>query len=413
MNPDVWLRIEKEVDLGQADDGRLTEPSRGQIGLAAGPASEAEGEAAPTGLDLLALKEPIEVVGQLGGRRVAVDGSLLQTFQADGLQVSWDRGARSARGFGFLAEHQGERLGDIGTTKRRSAGQKVVEDRPQAVDVGRCRDRPAVCLLGCHVGRRAEHGAGSREAAALVDPLGQTEVCNQRAAVGVDQDIGRLQVAVDDASPVSVIDGASDVGQQTDRSAGVGAKPGKLGSEAAAGEKSHAEVRLSEAPTDFVDRNDLRMLKLRYGLSLGPESADFGLGGEPAGEDHFQGHDPVETDLSRPIHHTHATPRDFLDQLVIAEPPALDDRGSRENWVAVGGQRGGQLAKGFLDDVALVGKSQAIIARIGVVPRVATKLDFQSQQLQQKPAPRNIVAVIAEEMLDPRFLALPPVRLEL
>jgi hypothetical protein len=40
---------------------------------------------------------------------------------------------------------------------------------------------------------------GGRQAAVDLDPHGQAEVGDVRPALGVDQDVGRLQVAVQDA----------------------------------------------------------------------------------------------------------------------------------------------------------------------------------------------------------------------
>ena len=40
-----------------------------------------------------------------------------------------------------------------------------------------------------------------------LDPLGQAEVGDVRLAVGVEQDVGRLEVAVQDAALVGVVDG--------------------------------------------------------------------------------------------------------------------------------------------------------------------------------------------------------------
>src|SRR4051794_20058598 len=55
-------------------------------------------------------------------------------------------------------------------------------------------------LLRCHVGRRAEDGTGLRQLAVSSKPLGQAEVGDVRAARLIDEDVGRLEVPVQDAA---------------------------------------------------------------------------------------------------------------------------------------------------------------------------------------------------------------------
>ena len=65
-------------------------------------------------------------------------------------------------------------------------------------------------LLRGHVAGRADDCAGVREIAVAFDALGQAEVGDVRRAVGVEQDVAGLEVAVQDAALVGVVDGASD-----------------------------------------------------------------------------------------------------------------------------------------------------------------------------------------------------------
>ena len=71
-------------------------------------------------------------------------------------------------------------------------------------------------LLRGHVAGRADDGAGLRSARCrprrrLARPKSVTCGC----AVGVEQDVGRLQVAVQDAALVGVVDGPGDRRQQS------------------------------------------------------------------------------------------------------------------------------------------------------------------------------------------------------
>ena len=78
-------------------------------------------------------------------------------------------------------------------------------------------DRLARRLLGRHVAGRADDGGGRRQIPLARQPLGQAEVGHVRLAGAVEQDVGRLEVAVEDAALVGVVHGAGDGRQQLGR----------------------------------------------------------------------------------------------------------------------------------------------------------------------------------------------------
>ena len=111
-----------------------------------GPFQRADGP----GQDRPALEPAPEVVGQVGGRGVAPCGRLLQALQADRLQVARRPSVELPR------RHRARcsvTWRSVSATRRRlerrPAGQQLVEDRAEAVDVGRRRRsrsrRPAAC----------------------------------------------------------------------------------------------------------------------------------------------------------------------------------------------------------------------------------------------------------------------------
>ena len=109
-----------------------------------------------------------------------------------------------------------ERLQHRRPPERRAADQQLVQDRPQGVDVGERADLLglALGLLGGHVAGRAQDRLGRRQARFDVQDLGQAEVGDLGRAVGGEQDVARLQVAVDDPQPVRLGDAA---GQRLDQ----------------------------------------------------------------------------------------------------------------------------------------------------------------------------------------------------
>ena len=94
-------------------------------------------------------------------------------------------------------------------SERPSSGQQLVEHDAQAEDVGAAIDPVpfAPGLLGTHVGGRAGEPAPLAE---VLVPEGQPEVGHARLACCVDQDVGRLDVAVDQPSGVGVVQGLGD-----------------------------------------------------------------------------------------------------------------------------------------------------------------------------------------------------------
>src|SRR5438477_619499 len=72
-------------------------------------------------------------------------------------------------------------------------------------------------LLGRHVARRADRKPDRGQVRGLARAPGQAEVSEQRAPVRVDQHVGRLEVAVDDARVVRVLQAVADLAQVAPR----------------------------------------------------------------------------------------------------------------------------------------------------------------------------------------------------
>ena len=127
-------------------------------------------------------------------------------------------GLPQRRDLGRLGGHH---LGDDRLRRRpaegRLAGEHLVEHAAQRVDVAaRVELALAHRLLGAHVLRRAERHPGlGHPGAGLAGGERDAEVGDERAAV-VEQDVLRLDVAVDDAVPMGVVERARDLGGDPD-----------------------------------------------------------------------------------------------------------------------------------------------------------------------------------------------------
>ena len=90
--------------------------------------------------------------------------------------------------------------------ERRPQRQQLVEGRSQAVDVGAAVDGAGAGLLGTHVSRRAEQAVVVGQAR-VGQPASQAEVGHPDVPLGIDQQVGGLDVAVDHSLVVGVRQG--------------------------------------------------------------------------------------------------------------------------------------------------------------------------------------------------------------
>jgi hypothetical protein len=218
---------ERRGDDAAADQGQGGgDAGRGQGRVAPAPAPGALDAADRPGGNGAAVEERLQVVGQGGGRGVAPGRLLVQALEADRLQVARQPRHQPAGRHRLVGQHLQHRVERRLGPERRAAGQALVEDGAQGVDVGGGADllRLARRLLRRHVGGGAEDGAGLRLAADVVQALGQAEVGDPQLsrlrlrigcqAASSQEDVRRLEVAVDHAGLVGGVDGA---GQRLDQ----------------------------------------------------------------------------------------------------------------------------------------------------------------------------------------------------
>ena len=275
---------------------------------------------------------------------------LHEAFQADRLEVAVEIGDDRPGPRRVPVDDPAEDLGDRVPLEGRAARQQLVEGGAQAIDVGGCRQvlRPAPGLLGGHVRRRPHHGAGDRRRRALrrprADPLRQAEVGHERLVALAQEDVRRLEVAVEDRPLVRVVDRPRHLGHQRGDGPRVALQPADVSRQVAALDQPHAEERLVVDLADLVDRHDVRVVELRHRLGLGAEPPQLGEARQRRVADQLQRHEPPEVDLPRPVDDPHPAPSDLVDQLVFAEEPRRP-RGGRRGRLGLG-RPGGRLGRG-------------------------------------------------------------------
>ena len=287
--------------------------------------------------------EPAQVLRELARGRVSPVGLELHRLVDDGHEVG--------RGVGLALGHRpwplrGRRGEHFADGRARAGGrprEEVVEHRAERVDVGPLVDRLAPRLLRRHVGRRAEHRAHDRVVSAAPGGHGggrlvvgrgrrpqvfrQAPVHDHGLAEGAHQDVGRLEVAVDDVLAVRVGHGlghGQEVRQQGEPAREAAFRGADERVERAAGDELHGVEGHAVRPSArLVDGDDRRVLEPCRDEGL-PHEASSVRGGR--GLELLQGDRAAQPPVARRQDAAHAAPRELaLDRVVLA----ADDRQPR------------------------------------------------------------------------------------
>ena len=219
-----------------------------------------------------------------------------------------------------MQEHPG------GAAERRLAGHQLIKHDPEAVDVAPTVGPMAVAagLLGRDVGGRAEDLALQRQGALVPASPGQAEVGDVGAAVAVDQDVRRLEVAVDDPSPMGVVDGPGDRQDQAGRLAGRDRPVLEPAGQGRAVDVLADEVAGPVDPAGVVDGDDPGVPEPGAAAGLAEEPLDLARRPRVLRPRDLQRDDPPELPVDRPVDDAERAAAGLLDQL---EPPEAPGRG--------------------------------------------------------------------------------------
>ena len=181
--------------------------------MAAGNPPEPSDRTDPAGSHRLVVEEPSQVFRQGRGRCVAIDGTFGQRFQDDRFQVAGDPAVEQPRRNGIPAADLFQQFRGTAPIERGPQRHQFIKRGSQAIDVGSPIDGSGSGLLGAHV-------TGSAQQAVMLGQPGigksacQPKIGDPDRSLLVDQEIGRLDVAMNDAVMVCVRQGFR--GLQTD-----------------------------------------------------------------------------------------------------------------------------------------------------------------------------------------------------
>ena len=211
-------------------------------------------------------------------------------------------------------------------------GEQLVQDGRQRVDVDGGARRQALDDLGRQVVRRADdlRGAGSRRG--RVDQLGDAEVGEQggvraagaERALHVEQDVLRLDVAVDDPGGVRGGEPVGDVRDDRDRRlGGEPALPVEPGAQVRAADQVHDEREVVAVDDEVADADHVGVVEAEQGGALLDEAADELLVGGEVLAQQLDGDGPLGP-LAQPHRAGAAPPQDLVGGVPAADLPCQD-----------------------------------------------------------------------------------------
>ena len=275
--------------------------------------------------------------GERGPVGEALLGRLGHPTAYDGREVGGHRVGQ----VGHRVAQVGDRGGDRGVGDERLASGQALEGHDgEGVDVGRRGGGGALGLLGRDVGGRAHHLAGLRQR----HPLGRArdaEVGHLDPAVGGDEQVGGLHVAVHDPGGVGDAEGVGRLGEQLLGGGRVERCPrSQQGGERLAVDELHDQVgAVGRRPVVgcalpvVEDRGDAGVVQrggvARLGLEAGAEERVVGV----LGLEHLDRHGPVQDGVARRPHLAHAAGGDARLEEVAVGVVDVAARGQRRHWL--------------------------------------------------------------------------------
>ena len=208
-------------------------------------------------------------------------------------------------------------------------GQRGEEHAAERVDVRSMVDGAAFDGLRREIADRADDLARSRQGVARAEPLGQsevTQVCVLSALTGRDQDVGGLDVPVDEAARMGGIEGVSDTRQEAhDPAWSEGPLAADEGIEVGAFDVAHGQEQLAVGLAGFEDGHDIGVVDRRGKARFGQEpGTELGVGGDLRGQQ-LERHLALERFLCRQPDRAHTAATEQSLESIACQDGARND----------------------------------------------------------------------------------------
>ncbi len=210
--------------------------------------------------------------------------------------------------------------GRIGSGERMGAGAKLEEDDAESKQVRTRVNGLAADLLGRHVGRRPELGAGVGQVCERrVVEAGETEIENLDLPIGRSDDILRLEIAMDDAPLVGRRQGLGHLRRRLDDVRDRKRATPQLFAECFAGDVLEGDEQVMIEFLQGVDRGDARMRQRGRGSGLAAQTlASCRVVSVPRCQ-RLEGHRPAQPDVVGEVHDAHATLAEHAGDSIMAQ----------------------------------------------------------------------------------------------
>ena len=269
-------------------------------------------------------EDPLEIVCHLRGVLVPVVGMLLHRLHHHRFEPERDVGVVPGRRLrGFANVLVGDRHRSL-AHEGRSPGEQLIHDHPERVQVAAPIGDMALGLLRAEVGSRPDHRSGAGELFGVVEGAGDAEVGDLHGAVGGEQDVRRLDVAMHQTLGVCCGEGRghleSDLGDPAGLEHAFGAED--VAQVLALNELHHHEVgAVVLAPV--VNRHDAGVGEIRCSLGLPTEALDKGIAGGELPVEDLDSDVAAEASVEGDVHVRHTAAGDMGDEGVAIRQDAL------------------------------------------------------------------------------------------
>jgi hypothetical protein len=201
-------------------------------------------------------------------------------------------------------------------------GQALEQDAAERVDVRACVDVVALDLLRRDVVDSADHSRCAGSGDALTRALRQSEVGQVRVfciALPADQDVGGLDVPVDQPSRVRGVERVGDLAEQSHRPGGAErALLAEQPFQVALLDVAHRDVEGPVRLAGVVHGQDVRMLERGRDLGLREEAAPEALVVREVRSNHLQGDLAPQSQVGRAVDSAHpALAGELLDAVAV------------------------------------------------------------------------------------------------
>ena len=181
-------------------------------------------------------------------------------------------------------------------------------------------------LVKCSGGLVSIRASTGVDAPASGDELRQAEVEHLHLAAAREEDVGRLDVAMQDAFGVRGVERVGDLRGDVEQVPQIERPPDSCAIERLALEQLHREVELPVVLVEVVDRADVRVIERRRGARLAAEALDRLLGRGVAGGRTLSATWRPSFSVLGAIDDAHAARAELVEDLVV--PESLSNQGS-------------------------------------------------------------------------------------